>query len=310
MREGGVSSKMIDNLKSYLPNEIVEYYYQILSFKTSKDEWKYRFVSDEEFEELNGLNIVAKTYWSEMLYRTHIVVLVSWFKALRWLDSLDNNIDNYYGFCSNLRSLIESCADSFYTLSSAPLTIATDYRAIYESIHNDSPIFLTHEPLEMTLLHFIQATKLSKEQKKEYPTEYDAKQITEYLSSLEGGNEKIIQLYKYLCGISHPAYESTKLFLFLHNGDTIVCGDSYDLEKEHIKSFMEVFGDSLLTMFRVFMGNTLTTLNLLNYFHMPEIHSEINANAIERHPSWDEIAKCVEGSHGRYLQALEKGVYD
>lgn len=301
---------MIDNLKIYLPNEIIEYYDFILSFKVSKDEWKYRFISDAEFEELNDTNHQAKIYWSEMLYRTHIVVLVSWFKALRWLDSLDNNIDNFYGFCSNLRSLIESCADSFYTLRSAPLTLAKDYRAIYESINNDSPILLLHKPLEETLLHFIQGTKLNREQKSLYPSEYNAKQIAEYLSTIEGGNEEIIQLYRYLCAISHPAYESTQMFLFLHNDDTIVCGDSYDFEKIEVKSLMEEYGDSLLKMFNVFMVNTLSTLNILNYFQMPEIHSEINAGMIERLPAWDEIASYMQTSHILYSQALKNGTYD
>jgi hypothetical protein len=302
---------MIENLTKILPKEIIEYYNFIYSFKSSKDIWEYRFISNEEFLEIDDPNGMAKIYWLEMLYRTHIVVLVSWFKALRWLDSLDNNINNYYGFCSNLRSLVESCADSFYTLRSAPLTIAKDYRAIYESINNNnSPIILFHKPLEETLLHFIQGTKLSKEEKKSYPAEYNAKHIVEYLSSIEGGNEEITQLYSYLCGISHPAYESTQMFLFLHNEDTIVCGDSYDFEKKQVEELAEIFGDSLSKMFNVFMANTFSTLNLLNYFQIPEIHSENIADKIEWHSSWVEIAKYMDESHKLYLQALEKENYE
>jgi hypothetical protein len=301
---------MISNLGKYLPEEILGYYELMRSFKTLRDEWRYRFISDDDFRELTDLTTQAKVYWSEMLCRTHIVVLVSWFKALRWLESLNNNIDNFYGFCSNLRSLIESCADSFYTLRFAPLTISKDYRAIYESIHNNSPIFLTHEPLEKILLHFIQGTKLSKEQRQAYPSEYNAKQIVEYLSSIEGGNEKIIQLYGYLCGVSHPAYESTQLFLFLHNSETIVCGDSYDLEKKMIQDLLKCFEDSILIMFRVFMVNSLSTLNTLNYFNLPDIHSEIDVTAVEGHPSWKEVSQYMEESNKKYLEAMQSGIYE
>lgn len=301
---------MIENLKKYLPEEIFGYYELMRTFKSSKDEWHYSFISDNEFKGINDVATQAKIYWCEMPYRTHIVVLVSWYKNLRWLEALNNNIDNYYGFCSNLRCLIESCADSFYTLRYAPLTISKDYRAIYESIHNDSPIFSTHEPLEKILLHFIQGTKLTKEQRQTYPSEYNAKKIVEYLSSIEDGNEKISQLYGYLCGVSHPAYESTQSFLFLHNGQTIVCGDSYNLEKKMIESLLECFGDALLKMFRVFMGNSLSTLNTLNYFKLPEIFSKIDVTAVEKHPAWEEVSKFMEESHNIYSRALKSGVYE
>jgi hypothetical protein len=302
---------MIDNISKYLPNEIIEYYCFMHSLKTSKDEWKYRFMPDGEYKKIDDLNRQAKIYWSEMLYRTHIVVLVSMFKALRWIDSLDNNTDNYYGFCSSLRCLIESCADSFYTLRFAPLTIAKDYRAIYESIKNNSSIILTHGPLEAILIHFIQGTKLSKEQKKTFPEEYNAKQTVEYLSSIEGGNEKIKQLYNLLCGVSHPAYESTRLFLFESNDETIVCSDSCNgYEIQLIESLMKNFGESLLKMFRVFMTNVLSTLNLLNYFQMPEIHTKIETYIIEGHESWGDIAMYMQESQKRYMSALKKGVYE
>jgi len=301
---------MIDNLGKYLPEEILGYYELMRSFKTSRDEWRYRFVSEDDFREITDLTIHAKIYWSEMLSRAHIVVLISWFKALRWLESLNNNIDNFYGFCSNLRCLIESCADSFYTLRFAPLTISKDYRAIYESIHNNSTIILTHEPLEKILLHFIQGTKLSKEQRQTYPSEYNAKQITEYLSSIKDDNEKITQMYSYLCGVSHPAYESTQLFLFLHNGETIVCGDSNNLEKVMIQNLLNTFGDSILKLFRAFMVNSLSTLNILNYFNLPDIRSEIDATAVEGHPSWEEVAKYMEESNMRYSEAMRSGIYE
>lgn len=301
---------MIDNLKKFLPDEISGYYDLLHSFKSLKDEWKYSFMPDKDYMKINDPIKQANIYWSEMLYRTHIVVLVSWFKALRWLESLDNNIKNYYGFCSCLRALIESCADSFYSLRFAPLTLAKDFQAIYEILHNNSPVLLTHDPLQNVLLHYIQATKLSKEQKLVSPKEYNAKQVTEYLSSIKDGNEKIVQLYDYLCGISHPAYESTQMFLFLHKGETIVCGDSYAHESRLIESQLECFGESLLSMFRVFMGNTLTTLNTLNYFDIAEIHSELDAKAIEEHPAWTDISKNMKDSRSRYLYALQSGVYN
>lgn len=301
---------MIDKIKKYLNPEMIDSYNFIKSLKDSQDEWKYNFMPDEKFANMKDAVKGSEIYWSEMLYRTHIVVLVSLFKSVRWIDSLENNHNNYYGFCSNLRGLIESCADSLYTLLTVPLTIASDYKAIFESIHNNSPILLIHEKLESNLLHYIQATNLNKDQKKIYPNSFNAKHITEYLDCFKDGNEEIIKLYKFLCGISHPAHEATKLFLFLYKGETIVCGDSDLFEIQLIEDLLKETSEVLNKMFRVFIVNIMGILNLLNNFNIPEIRTNFSKeNNIEQHLTWIEIKELMDKSIEKYSEGIKNMEY-
>ncbi|MDA3884702.1 MAG: hypothetical protein PF638_03820 [Candidatus Delongbacteria bacterium] len=302
---------MINNIKEYLSKEFIDYYNFIETFKESRDEYKYNFMPDSDYDKIQDIGLRTNIYWKEIVYRVHIVILVSLFKTSRWIDSLNNNVNNYYGFCSNLRGLIESCADSFYTLRSVPLTIATDYKAIYESIHNKVPIVLTHDNLQSTLIHYISATKLNKDESKEYPKEFNAKQITEYLSSIKDGNEKIIFLYQFLCGISHPASEATEMFLFLHKGETIVCSDSNRLESELITGLLGSFKEVLTKMIGAHIINIIGTLTLLNKFDLKEINTNFAKNDdFKEHDSWKEIDKFINESIIKYDDALKTGNYE
>lgn len=301
---------MTNEFKNLLSEEIVGYYDFIVSLKNSKAEWKYFFMPDDEFLKIKDPFRSTKIYWEEMLYRTHIVVLVSLFKSIKWFDAINNNSTNYFGFCASLRSLIESCADSFYTLRGVPLTLANDYKAIYESINRESPIIVSHPKLQATLLHFIQATKLTNEQKKQYPLEFNAKQTTEYLACFNEDNEEIISLYKYLCGISHPAYEANAIFLFLHNGETIVCGDSDKYESVLIQNLLENRKEYITRMYRTFMINILGTLNLLNYFDIPEIKTNFaKGKNFEDHALWKEIDEKMKMSFDKYQNELKNVVF-
>jgi len=301
---------MKNELEKYLSIEIVEYYDFIISLKNSKDDWKYIFMPNDEYSKITNVGLSSKIYWIEMLYRIHIVVLVSLFKSVKWVDAMNNNIKNYYGFCSSLRGLIESCADSLYTLINVPLTIANDYKAIYEAVNNESPIVLLHEKLEAILLHYIQATKLTKEEKEFFPDFYNAKHITEYLSCFKYKNNEIIELYKFLCGITHPAYESTMIFLFLHEGKTIVCGDSDNLEINLVEDLLVNKNEDITAMFRGFMVNILSILNLLNQFGVSEIITDLSLKYnIEAHEAWKEIDRLMKNSFIKYSEGLKTNNY-
>jgi Sec-independent protein secretion pathway component TatC len=88
-----------------------------------------------------------------------------------------------------------------------------------------------------------------------------------------------------------------------------VCADSKDFEVKLIESLMESSKDTLLKMFRVFMVNILSTLNLLNCFQMPAIYTGLNDCKIVEHEAWKEIDKYIQESHVRYSQALRTGIY-
>ena len=185
---------MIENLRKKLPKELVEAYDTLNSLRKSQDEWRYVFMDDEEYKEIKDVERKAQIFWTEMLSRVHIIVLISLFKTMRWMESLNDTSKNYYGFCASLRGLIESCGDTFYTLRHVPLTLANDYLIIKKQINKKSIIITDHEKLQNELLHYIQATKLSSLQKEKYPKSFNAKQINEYLKSITDENDNLLNL--------------------------------------------------------------------------------------------------------------------
>lgn len=298
---------MIRNIREILPLELLNTYDSLNSLRKSNDEWRYTFMPDDEFRELMTEDVMRASgvYWKEILYRTHIVCLVSAFKTLRWMESLDSTFENYYGFCASLRGLLESCADTFYTLRSAPLTLAKDFFVIKEQLGQRASVMTTHAPLEELLLHYIQATKLSSSEARQYPDYFRAKTIKEYVSAMD--DEELDMLYQWLCGISHPAYEATKMFLFLHRGQTIVCNDSFHMEKIMIRDILKFYAPALSRMMRSYINNMVSVLLLLNEFGVESLTTTIERELFFKQTDiWKEIRQYMNESehlyqHGGYV---------
>ena len=299
----------MNNLKTLFSEEFFSGYSFIQSLMISQDEWKYSFMPEHEFVGLDDAALQAKIYWTEMLSRAHIVCLVSLFKAARWLEAIDNAYGNYFGFCSALRGFLESCADAFYTVRGVPLTIGRDYFVIAQTLELNSQVFIVHEKLENSLLHFIQATRLSKEQKDQFPKAFNAKQIQEYLQTIDDETGSIKHLYSHLCGITHPSCDATKAFLFLHKGETIVCSDSKAYERKLCNTVANACKEPIEYLFGAFMGNQYCTLNLLNQFPIKSLYTTLETAAIEGHPCWTEIQNEIEESKDRFLRAQSTGKY-
>lgn len=294
---------MIRNIREMLPHDLLNTYESLHSLRQSNDEWRYVFMADDEFRELMTEDAIRASgvYWKEMLYRTHIVCLVSAFKTLRWMESLDSTFENYYGFCASLRGLLESCADTFYTLRSVPLTLAKDFFVIKAQIGQRSSVITTHAPLEDLLIHYIQATKLSHSQAKQYPDSFRAKTIKEYLSAMD--DEDLNALYQWLCGISHPAYEATKMFLFLHKGQTIVCNDSFNMEKVMIRDILQFYAPALSRMMRSYMNNLVSVLLVLNELGIESLTTTIGSELVFKQTDiWEEIHQYMNESEHLYQQ--------
>lgn len=300
---------MINNLKYKFPIDFINSYETLRSLRESKAEWRYNFMNEIEYSKVQEPKVLANIYWSEMLSRVHIIVLISSYKTLRWIEAMDNNSSNYYGFCSSLRGLIESVADTFYTLRNVPLTLARDFDAIKKQINENSSVLITHEKLESELLHYIQATKLDKLQKGIYPNSFNSKQIREYLDSLD--NPKIIDLYSYLCGISHPAFESNQIFVFLDKGETIICNDSFALEAELIDVIIEENSETLSNLFRLYMNNLISVIILLNEFKIDKIFIDISFETeFKKNDIWRQINKYMTESEMKYKSAIRLGRYE
>jgi hypothetical protein len=301
---------MVPRSKLLFPEAMYWTFGQIKELRSRKDEWRYTFMSDEEYSKIIDLPEAARIYWTEMLARAHIVALTSMFRTARWFESLEKLHSNYHGFCASLRGLVESVADSFYTLQQFPLTTAIDFQVIRKQIDKTAVIITFHETLESELLHYIQATNIPSEMKKSVPKHYNAKKVVDYLDSFTR-DSGILLLYDYLCGVAHPAYESGRVFLFLYNGETIVCNDSQELERQMIRKLLTDFHPTIEQMFRVYMNNILSTTTLLNDFGIPLFMTELSGEKDFRVTEiWKEVESLKEQSIAKYQKAESTGKYE
>jgi hypothetical protein len=292
-----------------IPESMRNCYTVLKNLKDNNEEWKYNFMNDDMFKEIKDPTKAAEIYWLEMLYRIHIVILITSFKTIRWIESLSSNSNNYYGFCASLRGLIESMTDTFYTMKSIPLTIANDFWAIKYQIEKSSNVLITHGNLESSLLHYIQATKLTHDEKAKHPKSFNSKQIKEYLDSVKLQSVNI--LYSYLCGITHPAYESNKLFLFLHNNETIVNSQSESMELKMIETLIETNRDTLSKMSRIYMNNLVSCMLMLNEFEISKLSFDISyEKEFKKSKVWLEINQLIMNSKSKYENAILTGKYD
>lgn len=297
-----------DNLQ--FPESMRNMFKLINELKTKKVEWRYKFMSDEVYSSLTDQVEAGRIYWEEMLTRAHIIALLSMFRTARWFESVENQGANYYGFCSSLRGLIESIADSYYTLQKFPLTIAVDFEVIRKQIGKTSIVLTTHEILENELLHFIQGTKFPGEMLRAVPKYYNAKKIIEYLAAISS-DTRVVQVYDHLCSIAHPAFESARILLFLHEGETIVCNDSLELEKQMVVKLLKETSGTLEEISRIYMNNILSTVSLLNDFGITSIDTEISGEAeFKKSEIWTEIEMLKEQSIEKYRSAELNGKYE
>ena len=303
-----------DNIELLIGKTGFYYFNSIIELRDSQDDWHYPIMSEMEFKKMDCIFKQHRVYWTEMLYRCHIAVLVSIFRSTRWLDSISSSIisKSFYSFSSCLRGFIEALADSFYTLRNIPLTIAKDFQAIYQALKTESVVIIDHDVLEKTLIHFTHASKKPKGEKKSKEREhFYAKQTREYLQSIEGGNEKILDLYSYLCEVTHPSYYSNTTVFFARDDEMIVCGDSLEYELSLIHSLLDVMSETIETAYRIHCTNTFQILNLLNLFDIKEIFTKFNfIENFKNIDSWFEIEKYIKESKSRYQNAIDTGKYN
>ncbi|MES2479906.1 MAG: hypothetical protein V4561_12530 [Bacteroidota bacterium] len=302
-------------MKTLLNNESVAFYDFIIKLRESKIDWKYSIMPGNLFEQKFEDDIAggAKQLWLETLYRVHCNVLVSYFKTIRWIDGVNSAIESgvYYSFVSNLRGLIESCSDSFYSMRSVPLTIGRDFEVILRTINGTSEnIYITHQNLENSLIHFSHASKLDKEQKKLLPDYMNAKQVREYLTSISDPQDEIDTLYSYLCQIVHPASLSNNIILFFQTNDMYVNGHSKEVERKLIENLINEFSEVINRTFKIVFANGLTCLHLLNKFEVNEVQTDLQEINFGTSEAWDEVQDYINKSKAIYERAIITRVYE
>jgi len=191
-------------------------YYNKLGLHTINRDYisllKYTIKDPEKFSQLSIVD-VQRTYWSEILQRSHWAAISSIQRNLKWMDGISVSItqSNMLLFTSALRGFIEASADSMTTLQYVPFSLAEHFGRIQlalQGIMSGNEIFVMPE-LEEILIHFAFAKGFSKEERMEQQIErsHYAKTNTEYIKALDRNiaNGPVYKLYSFLCQFTHPA---------------------------------------------------------------------------------------------------------
>jgi hypothetical protein len=183
---------------------------------------KYMFVTDDLFRELvvnKRFGMANRFYTAELFAHIHIAALISLQRNLKWINAIKLSYENnsYFGFCANLRSFIESAADSFFSLKLAPSTLVKNHENFRLCMAGkQTKAIVTCEEMENLAIHFLQAGK--HDDKTQPEKHFKAKKVMEYIESIDEGTpgNPIYTLYQKLCQVIHPARQSARLFLKQH----------------------------------------------------------------------------------------------
>lgn len=257
------------NLVKYFPNK--EYIFH--------EREKIQILFNEDSKQAN------KLIWFEILNRCEMSAVSSIKRQLDWIKLIERSEDNFIGYCSGFRGLIESSGDVSHGLKNVALTIAYDNKLILNCINKNSKQLISHQQLEELLIHFMFASK--KNYTKSQIKNLQPKQSTEYVSELDfDGNKKFADEYSFLCEIVHPACGSLLLNYEGVNPLTWRQCDDKALCIEHLEKNSELFN----YIYAMGINPGLLILKTLNLFNLPEFQNDFVDNIQMDHiPAWQKI---------------------
>lgn len=210
-------------------------------------------LDEKNLEKLNSLNIFAKSipstglsyeyrdytiteqadftlrmdlYWRETLSRVHYASVISQLRANAWFNGvlLGVSNQNLHSFAACLRGLIESVADSNYSLIWVPKHLDDKKLIINDALNKNADINLYEdyldEKLETTLIHFSHAKGVRNGEIVPDLKKHKAKGTWEYLKELPLNHKEIVQkAYDELCQITHPSSESNLPFTLIRHDE-------------------------------------------------------------------------------------------
>ena len=148
-------------------------------------------------------------YWRELLGRACVAGSVSMIRHDQWIRGVVSSYhsDSYLGLCGALRGLLESAADSMYSLEPVAPTLVTQWDFLQKLLRRKrGSQMVISEELEERLIHFSYARKADR--KEDVPAGHRALQNRDYIDTIRRFDPDIEGLYCQLVEIVHPAHQS------------------------------------------------------------------------------------------------------
>ncbi|MGV7930639.1 MAG: hypothetical protein AB2L13_17335 [Spirochaetota bacterium] len=269
---------------------------------------EYKFMSIDDFGKLESIAERNYIYWIEIIQRVHLVASVSLLRMSRWLNGisiiLKNN--NHLAFCSCLRGLIESTADSWYTLRYVPATISENFHAIKLALEGNLNI-ITLCDLEDALIHYTHARKLSKPEIDDLPSTHKAKEVREYISSFQ--NNIISDLYSELCQYTHPSAYSVLNFILPKEDGTLILNKYSETEIYNINKLIDTYNGKITDILQIPINSSLFVFHILNMLPITELKFNMIENInIEGIPGWEKTIENIKVSEIKYNSLINRNV--
>jgi len=252
----------------------------------------YTYVNDATYINTLKANLPEgmKIYWLEILGRAHLAASTGIFRQLRWLTATATlaQTQNFLGFSSALRGLLESSADAHDGLAGVPGALAAMFSEIQKAVQGRLEQRILSSELEEKLIHFAFARRPRKSETG-VPSAHVAKSAADYNRQLESsGSKRIADFYKTLCEVTHPGASSVYAFIRQVDQDHEVLDPSGDLGL--IKGLCDEFRPEVDRLLQMGTNPMLLTLKVLNEFAGTGLFTEPVASlGLSGIPGW---VKC------------------
>jgi hypothetical protein len=255
----------------------------------------YKFVPLEEFARLMVLDTprAQRIYWYELVGRAHFAAVSSILRSAQWLKGVqvarERNL--YLPFCANLRSLIESAADSLTGVSGVAQTFAENRGTVNDALNGKSSQITNSRELEDQLIHFSHGRKLAKDEMA--PQSHSARSARSYIEQLEKlGLSEAHDIYGLLCQVTHPAADSVSHFLS-ETGDLEFALFPHN-DRVAITALLHKHKTFLHALLRYAFNQPIILLRVLLHIDLHEYHSgEISRLNLSSMPGWQKCAKLM-----------------
>jgi hypothetical protein len=256
---------------------------------------KYKFLPPEEFERLmiHDAAHAQRIYWHELVGRAHFAAASSILRSAQWLKGVQVSREQnlYLPFCANLRSLIESAADSLAGVEGVAQTLAANRGAVNDALGLKSSQITISRELEDQLIHFSHGRKLAKGEVA--PQSHSAKSARAYIEQLEKlGLAQAHAIYGLLCQVTHPASDSLSHFLSETGELEFALFPRND--RINITALIQKHQTFLHALLRYAFNQPIILLRVLLHIDLPEYHSaEISRLNLSAMPGWQKCAKLM-----------------
>lgn len=251
--------------------------------------YQYYYMPAAEFDLLADVGQRMRVYWFEILERAHCSAITALIRLERWLEAMRGaaELENFLGFASCVRGLVESAADTRYALGDVPGGLAATFAYSYGAVHGKAISVALAPDLENDLIHFLYGRRLKSGE--EAPESHTAKRMKEYLNALqEESTGPLHDCYAELCNITHPAAHSV-LYLLEKRASGAICFRS-DPDGAAIHDLCARSRSVITYAVSEALTYPLVILRILNRFALAELRTlEAEEISLEHVAVWNEI---------------------